>query len=353
MDNILYTTPKQQIEKLKSQNLIIDNEAAAISALATYGYSNLIKSYREPYIVSSDTSTTYRSGTTFNQIFSLYMLDKNVRNAIIAAMLDLEEHIKEQASDVIADSFGTHQNDYLLYRNYRNKKKTKARFTLGGILNTMQKTLNTDKDPIHHYNKVHGIVPPWILFKSVYFSTIINFIDLFKISEQEKMVHRLYDISALGISENQGRKLMMDTLFLSLDYRNLAAHGGRIYNHSSNKTLRLNEIFSNSSQYTFTGFSLLLFALNSLNYKIPFNHVNTVMYKQVSRHCREYPKDVTYLGQILNVDIKPKHIVFITNKSDKYHSNPHCSGIKNAHKIDYNEAITKGYKPCKRCIKDK
>lgn len=35
-------------------------------------------------------------------------------------MLDLEEHIKECAADVVAVSFGIHQDDYLKYRNYQN-----------------------------------------------------------------------------------------------------------------------------------------------------------------------------------------------------------------------------------------
>ena len=173
MDNILYTTPQEQIEKLKSQNLIINDDDFAGATLTAFGYSNLIKSYREPYTITSDNGTLYRSGVTFEQIYSLYMLDKNLRNAVIAAMLDLEEHIKEQAADIIANSFGTYQDDYLKYRNYRNKRKRKQRFTLKGILDTMQKALDTDKDPIHHYKTQHGIVPPWILFKSIYFSTII------------------------------------------------------------------------------------------------------------------------------------------------------------------------------------
>ena len=45
---ITYTDVYSQLEKLKSQNLIISDEAFAISALSRYGYSNLIKSYREP-----------------------------------------------------------------------------------------------------------------------------------------------------------------------------------------------------------------------------------------------------------------------------------------------------------------
>lgn len=50
---ITYTDVYSQLEKLKSQNLIISDEAFAISALSRYGYSNLIKSYREPYIIST------------------------------------------------------------------------------------------------------------------------------------------------------------------------------------------------------------------------------------------------------------------------------------------------------------
>ena len=166
----------------------------AAATLYAYGYSNLIKSYREPYIIRSENATLYRSGITFEQIYSLYMLDKNLRNAVIAAMLDLKEHIKEQASDVVADSFGIHPDEYLNYRNYRNKRKRKEQFTLSSILTTMRKALYTDKDPIHHYNTVHRIVPPWILFKSIYFSTIINYIDQFKIKEQIQMAHKLYNI---------------------------------------------------------------------------------------------------------------------------------------------------------------
>lgn len=82
----------------------------------------------------------------------------------MAAMLDLEEHIKEIAADIIAYSFGLHQEDYLQYRNYQNKRKRKPRFSLPGILDTLKKTLDTDKNPIQHYRIEHGIIPPWILF---------------------------------------------------------------------------------------------------------------------------------------------------------------------------------------------
>ena len=116
----------------------------------------------------------------------------------MAAMLDLEEYFKEVTANVVAQSFGTHQDQYLEYRNYQNKRKTKYRFSLPGILDTLKKTLDTDKEPIHHYIEKYGTVPPWILFKSVYFSTIVNYIDQLKACERRKMVQRIYNLDSIS-----------------------------------------------------------------------------------------------------------------------------------------------------------
>lgn len=52
-DKIGYTTVEQQIEKLKQQNLIIDDETFAKDMLTLCGYSNLIKSYRVNVVVNN------------------------------------------------------------------------------------------------------------------------------------------------------------------------------------------------------------------------------------------------------------------------------------------------------------
>ena len=304
MDEINYTTPTEQIEKLRSQNMIILNEDFAKEQLQQCGYSNLIKSYRDSYtLVSSNGRKIYRSGITFEQVLSLYTLDKNLRNAVMSAMLDLEEHIKEAAANVVASSFGVHQDRYLQFRNYRDKSKRKRRFSLAGILETMQKTLKTDKNPIFHYSSVHGIVPPWILFKNIYFS--------------------------------------------SLEYRNLAAHGGRIYNYECKNKLR---VIQNTNS-NFHGFSLLLLLLSFFKYSSPFEILNDALTKELNRHCNLFPEDITYLGQILNVNITISNNVWVTGRSKKYHRDKHCSGILNAKSIDVKAAETQGYTPCKKCCK--
>ncbi len=350
MDEILYTTPKEQLQKLKSQNLIIEDEALAEDVLNLFGYSNLIKSYREPYMIVSNGHKIYRSGVTFNQLLSLYILDKNLRNSVMAAMIDLEEHIKEVSANVIAHSFGTQPEEYLDFRNYSNKRKRKYRFTLKGILETLNATLDTDKDPIHHYKTEHGIVPPWILFKSVYFSTMVNYIDQFKIAQKNEMIDKLYNLANLQIDYVAARKLLIDTLSICMEYRNLAAHGGRTYNYICHSLLRADEIFTCDQNISASGFSQLIFILGLLNYKNPCYLLSHALNVEVNRHCNDYPQDVTYLGQILNIDIVPHSIVYVSGTSNKYHTNPYCSGIKNSIPLELDEAKSQNYIPCKRCV---
>ena len=43
--------------------------------------------------------------------------------------------------------------------------------------------------------------------------------------------------------------------------------------------------------------------------------------------------------------------VWITKSGSKYHNKPDCSNMKSATEIKYNEAVSKGLEPCKRCYK--
>ena len=348
---IQYSTIEQQIEKLKVQGLTISDESYAKKLLNYYGYSNLIKSYREPYIIHTiDGKKIYRSGVTFNQIASLHELDRNIRNAVMASMHDLEEHIKELSADVIAASFGTNQNDYIQFKNYKNKKKKIENYQLGNILDKLRETSQTSKNPIHHYASTYGTVPPWILFKSLYFGTIVNFIDLFKPGEQTAVMKRFLPFEKLTLSEEDARILMMDILFISMEYRNNAAHGGRMYDFSPKNTVKNGSIFKEARKNIHPKFAKFISLLQLLRYQNPYRHLDYILSQEVNRHCSEFPQDVTYIGQMLKINIKPCDVVFVSPKSGKFHSNPHCSGMKDAIQLELDEAYKNNFSPCKRCL---
>lgn len=289
-----------QLEKLKAQKLNISDEQADKIAeiLDQHGYSNVVKSYRDPYIIRTTSGIEYRDGVDFDQIYSLYLFDKNLRIAVMAAMLDLEEYIKEAAANVLARSFGPNSADYLKYTNYQNKRKRKPQFALKTLLDKMNEALVSDKEPILHYRKGNGNVPPWILFKGVYFSTIINFIDQFKSQQTKDLISIVYT-DTHPVADEHMRRFMMDSLYICSEYRNTAAHGGMIYNMQPQK------IFGEygDTTFSFTGFSILLYVLSQFKYNVPYETLRSALSREISRHCGNYPADSTYLAQILNVNI--------------------------------------------------
>lgn len=302
IDNkILYSSIEHQIEKLKKQGLIIGNDELAFNALYTCGYFNLIKGYRDPYIIKTDNEIKYRSGVTFERIHSLYFLDKNLRNAVMASMQDFEEHLKAAIADTIASAFGTRPEQYLDYRNYRDRSVRNQQFSLNSIISRMTNIANNSgKNPVKHYREEHDCVPPWVLLKNIYFSTAANLVKYFKRAQRKEMVKKLYG----NISEDDYyffNKLMMATLFTCSEYRNLVAHGGRTYNYDA---MNIINIWPESDSENFPkGFSLLLWLLNYLSYKNPYNILDQALAQEVNRHCTKFPEDVTYLGQTLNIDI--------------------------------------------------
>lgn len=344
-----YTDVNYQIQKLRGQNLIIEDEPEAIRLLSQCGYSNLIKSYRDPYIITTGSGISYRNDVTFQQVASLYAFDKNLRRAVISSMLDLEEHVKAAAAEIVGKYIGTDSAVYLDKRHYRNKRVRNSHFDLAHVLKNLKGVLSSDKDPIHHCMVTHGSVPPWILFNGVYFSTIVNLIVQFPIPLQDQLALELFDPAYVGASGQGLRFLMNDSLFLALEYRNLAAHGGRVYNYSAKANLRFNDIWPGTTATAPIGFSKLLLVLSRFKYSDPYNVLVSVLNEEVNRHCQSYPLDTTFLGQTLNINIMSRQIVYVTNKSKKYHTLPFCSGIRNPIKMSLEDAKAHGYSPCKRC----
>lgn len=342
-----YTTVQEQIQILRMQNLRIDNEDDAAAALSNYGYSNIIKAYRDPYIITDGEEIHYREGVRFDQILSLYLLDKHLRSSVMAAMLDFEELMKAAAADVLAEHFGTTPEDYLCFQNFKNKRKKKPQFSLPTLLNNLRKNLSSGRDPIRYYREKKGVVPPWILFQNAYFSTVVNLIDHFKPTEQVAMVERLYHRELYEGKMADTRLLMLDTLFIAMEYRNLAAHGGRIYNHTIHHKLRIS---SPASQVDVKlGFSMLTSLLRFMLYDGPYQTLSNTLTAELNRHCQMYPYDATFLATTMNIDIEQHSYVYVSPKSHIYHADPYCSGMHNARQLELEEAISTGYRPCKRC----
>ena len=278
----------------------------------------------------------------------------------MSAMLDLEEHLKAVVADVIASSFGTNQSDYLKWTNYRDRKVKHHRFSLQGILSTLNGNLLSDKDPIRYYREKYGIVPPWILLKGTYFSTLVNFIHLFKAEQKELLIQKLYGCAPNTKKKKKVKTLFSNTLSICLEYRNLAAHGGRVYNYMSklNDVITYDPIFDNISptakylSYRY-GLSKLLLLLEFFSYQKPLELLKLSVFREINEHLSSFPEDINLLEDIISIKIWYSGTVLISNTNRIFHVNPLCPALKNINfrSIHYTKISSLGYKPCSICSK--
>lgn len=342
-----YTTTQQQIQKLKSQLLKIDDEDFAAQMLQRYGYYNIINGYRDPYMVQNYGVKKYCSDVTFDQIFDLFILDHKIRDAILLSMIDLEEHLRAVVADIIAEDFGSDYKTYLDKNNYRDRPVSNPRFRRNLILEGIRKTAeSSNTQPIKYYREQHGIIPPWILLKGVNFGTLVNYIRFFKSPQRDKLVKQLYGDAVTDQNINTYKDLLSDTLFTCLEYRNLAAHGGRIYNYIPNTNIRY---FKNSD--TRKGLPQLLYILSRFNYIKPHLMLDSSLMEALNGYCNIYPNDLRRIESSTGFTLYKELQVWINPNSKKYHVNQHCGGAQCPVRLEINIAENMGYTACKRCCK--
>lgn len=302
---VKFTNINEQINILSKRNMKFDNVDFAKNMLFVYGYYNIINGYKEPYVQMIDGKEYYADGVTFERLFSLFTLDSNFRTAILTSTLSLEEHLRSVTSYVIGKNFGSDHEKYLLRENYKDRLAANPRFSLDSILETMNQAVNSKKDPIKYHRETYGNVPPWILVKGLYMNTLVNFIKFQNKDSKEEMIQAVYGISKETASLDSVKELFVNTLFVSLDYRNMAAHGGRAYNFHPKTRLRINRKFLSELSHVIAGpnelheycdisqflYLLKLFRLNSISQPL-----EDTLNSEVTRHCRMYPEDIDYIS---------------------------------------------------------
>lgn len=87
-----FLTYQQQMEKLRSSGLRIEDEVVCRRVLADIGYFPVVNGYQSFF---RDPSTrVYREGATFGDILALYEFDVQLREIMLDALLKIEAKIR-------------------------------------------------------------------------------------------------------------------------------------------------------------------------------------------------------------------------------------------------------------------
>ena len=62
--------------------------------LSIYGYYDIINGKKENYVVVGDGKARYRYGICFEQVFSLFSLDHEIRNRVMVTMLESVAYVR-------------------------------------------------------------------------------------------------------------------------------------------------------------------------------------------------------------------------------------------------------------------
>ena len=220
-----FLTYEEQIDLLKSKQLTIEDENSAISYLKEYSYYSLISGYKD--IFKTEKNGNYRSDASFQKIVSLYIFDEYLRHRFLHEIIRIEKHIKSLYSYSFCSLYGDKQNDYLNVTNYNYSTYQKDVNDFVSIVQRLLRSPEKYRYVQYNINK-YGTVPLWVVIQTLTFG---NLSKMFMFSNQklQSQISRNFD----NVYGHQ-----LDSMLNVLSkFRNVCAHGERLFNYKTQKSI--------------------------------------------------------------------------------------------------------------------
>lgn len=238
---------EQQIEKLKlDKELKIENEDFAKEKLKEVGYYHLITGYKD--LFRNKNIGKYNRGACFEDIYALYEFDKTLREIFFKYLQIIELTFASHISYYFCERYASEQAKYLNPNNYNYVNVNRRHVdTLIGILNDLANGTRVYGNIVYYRTHYHN-VPLWITINHLTFGSKSKMYELLQSPMQNKISAEYADLDTSGLSQ---------TMKFLTKFRNICAHGNRLYNYKSNENLpnlkmheRL-EIQKKGAQYIF------------------------------------------------------------------------------------------------------
>jgi len=221
-----FKTLDEQIDILISRGLVINDVDKAKKILLRENYF-FINGYRHLFMKSWK-DTSFIPGTTFEELYAMFVFDRKVRNIFFKNLLIVENNIKSLISYQLSKQYGYHEREYLDPKNF-TKDSMKVR-QVHDVLNKVKRQIRVNgkqHTATMHYINNYGYIPLWILVKVLSFGIIS---ELFNILDESDKI---------SISSNYDVEPETLEIYLTIlsNYRNLCAHEDILYDHRTQKSI--------------------------------------------------------------------------------------------------------------------
>ena len=216
----------EQLEILKNKGLIIDDELEAEEILLRENYF-FINGYRHLFMISSR-EKQFVKGSTFRELYSLFMFDRYFRNIIFKNVLVIENQLKSIISYQLSKKYGFKEKDYLNPKNFTQAHDKKRR--VKDLLEKMKRQIRINAyhhNATMHYVNSYGYIPLWVLVKVLSFGIVCELYTILK--KEDKL--EIADIFGTTPGE------LEDFLIILSNYRNLCAHEDIVFEHKTERRI--------------------------------------------------------------------------------------------------------------------
>ena len=216
----------EQVEIFKSKGMIIQDEKYVKRVLLRENYF-FLNGYRHLFLKSNE-DRTFKEGTTFEELYSLFLFDRSFRNVIFKYLLVIENNLKSIISYQLSKKYGYREKEYLKEKNFTNAPEKQAQ--VKDLIKKMQRQIRVNgsqHSATLHYVSNYGYIPLWILVKVLSFGIVSEMYSILK-PEDQKEIAKIYVIEPDVL-----------TVYLPIlaNYRNLCAHEDILYENKTQKAI--------------------------------------------------------------------------------------------------------------------
>ena len=214
----------EQVEIFRHKGMTINDEKYTKQILLRENYF-FLNGYRHLFMKDD---RTFLEGTTFEEMYSLFLFDRSFRTIVFKYLLVIENNLKSITSYQLSKKYGYRERDYLRNKNF-NQDPSRQR-QVNDLISKMKRQIRVNgsqHSATLHYVSNYGYIPLWILVKVLSFGIVGEMYSILK-PEDQREIAKVYGIDVDDF---------IVYLPILANYRNLCAHEDILYENKTQKEI--------------------------------------------------------------------------------------------------------------------
>ena len=217
-----FKTLDEQVQILKEKGLVINDIEYAKSILLRENYF-FLTGYRFLF-VKSLSDRRFNSGTSFEELYAMFLFDRQLRNILFKNILVFENNLKSIMAYVMSKNHGYKEKNYLIKNNFVHDSSRNRQ--INDLIHKMKRQISINgkqHSATSHFIDNYGYIPLWVVVKVLSFGIVGELYTILQNEDKKEIA----DIFKIDIDSFQSY------LPILANYRNLCAHEDICYNNKT------------------------------------------------------------------------------------------------------------------------